>query len=108
MVTTRAAVLTSRSARYGKQLVSHLSRRSEGEWSEAGTGWVAFGAGRLTLTTDEAALHLNLVADDPQDLARLEDVVGRHLVRFGTRDELRVTWEREDGTPGSEQVLADS
>jgi hypothetical protein len=26
-------------------------------------------------------------------VARLRDVVERHLVRFGTRDELSVTWD---------------
>jgi hypothetical protein len=33
----------------------------------------------------------------------MEDVVGRHLVRFGTRDELVVRWIRSDGTDGSVQ-----
>ena len=36
-------------------------------------------------------------------LDRLEDVVGRHLVRFGTKDELVVQWQRSDGSPGSRQ-----
>jgi hypothetical protein len=39
----------------------------------------------------------------PVDLARLEDVVGRHLLRFGARDELHVRWSRSDGQPGTEQ-----
>jgi hypothetical protein len=34
-------------------------------------------------------------------------VVGRHLVRFGTRDELVVRWVRADGSPGSEQRRVD-
>lgn len=33
----------------------------------------------------------------------MEDVVGRHLVRFGTRDELIVEWVRSHGGPGSVQ-----
>ena len=37
------------------------------------------------------------------DADRLEDVVGRHLVRFGSRDELVVRWTRADGTPGTVQ-----
>jgi len=37
------------------------------------------------------------------DVAGLEDAVGRHLVRFGVRDELVVSWVREDGTPGTVQ-----
>jgi uncharacterized protein len=34
------------------------------------------------------------------ELVHIEDVVGRHLVRFGERDELVVSWVRADGSPG--------
>jgi uncharacterized protein len=54
------------------------------------------------VTSADGALDLALAAG-ADDVARLEDVVGRHLVRFGTRDELVVRWTRSDGTPGSVQ-----
>ena len=44
-----------------------------------------------------------LVADDAESRDRLEGVVGRHLVRFGAKDELVCSWVRTDGTQGSEQ-----
>ena len=40
---------------------------------------------------------------EPEFLDRLEEVVGRHLVRFGTKDELVVEWRRDNGEPGSSQ-----
>ena len=98
-----ARVPTDRPARYGKQLVSHLSRRSTGTWDdEAGSGWIDFGESRAELTAGEDALDIRLDAT-PERLAAMEDVVGRHLVRFGTRDELVVRWTRSDGTSGTEQ-----
>jgi hypothetical protein len=99
-----ASVPTERPARYGKQLVSHLTRRSgSGEWDEdGGTGWIEFTAGRLTLVSADGSLDMELTAP-PSDADRMEDVVGRHLVRFGTRDELVVRWIRSDGTDGSVQ-----
>ncbi|GAB2841010.1 hypothetical protein GCM10022221_45400 [Actinocorallia aurea] len=99
-----ASVRTDRPGRYGKQLVSHLTRRATGEWSEeAGTGWLDFGgAGRAELTSGDGALELRITAA-PDDLDRYEDVVGRHLVRFGARSELVVAWVRADGTPGTVQ-----
>lgn len=101
--TSAATVATDRPGRYGKQLVSHLTRRAVGEWDDdAGSGFVEFPGGRVTLTSAEGALDLALVAGT-EEVARLEDVVGRHLVRFGTRDELVVRWTRSDGTPGSVQ-----
>jgi uncharacterized protein len=98
-----AMVTTDRAARYGKQLVAHLSRRHGGEWSDAdGSGWIDLGDGRVELsaTVDGLALAVTSAGDD---LDRLEDVVGRHLVRFGTRDELHVSWTRRDGTAGTVQ-----
>ena len=101
-LTSTATVDTDRPARYGKQLVSHLTRRAVGEWDEqAGTGWIEFTGGRVVLTATDGALDLALSVEEDAD--RLEDVVGRHLVRFGARDELVVRWTRSDGTPGSVQ-----
>lgn len=99
--TSTAAVVTDRPARYGKQLVAHLTRRATGEWSdETGTGTINFEAGTATLTAGDGVLTMVV---DGDDLDRLEDVVGRHLVRFGTRDELVVSWQRGDGTEGTQQ-----
>jgi uncharacterized protein len=101
MATSSAHVATDRPGRYAKQLVSHMTRRVSGEWDEAaGAGWLQFGFGRATLQAGEGALDLQV---DGDDLAELEDVVGRHLVRFGARDELVVTWTRDDGSAGTEQ-----
>jgi uncharacterized protein len=98
-----ARVATDRPGRYGKQLVAHLSRRSEGAWDDdAGTGWIDFGESRAELTAGDDELDIRLSAS-PERLPSMEDVVGRHLVRFGTRDELVVRWIRADGTPGTSQ-----
>jgi hypothetical protein len=99
MTVSTASVATERPGRYAKQLVSHLSRRITAEWDEAsGTGRLDFGPAQGTLTAGDAALELWVEGDD---VARLEDIVGRHLVRFGKKDELVVQWSRDDGTPGT-------
>lgn len=107
-ITSTAVVATARGARYGKQLASHLGRKAEASWDEAtGSGRVTFdrGAARVEMTTDADALHFEL--HTPADRADLfEDVVGRHLVRFGARDELAVAWVRSDGSPGTRQENA--
>lgn len=100
---SEALVVTDRPARYGKQLVAHLSRRNGGHWSESDQrGWIEFADGRAELSCAAGGLCLSIQAN-PDHLARLEDVVGRHLVRFGARDELHVRWSRSDGQPGTEQ-----
>jgi uncharacterized protein len=98
-----ALVVTDRPARYGKQLIAHLGRRNSYEWSDQDRrGWIEFPDGRVELSCTDGGLLLTL-RSDPDSVARLEDVVGRHLVRFGARDELQVQWSRGDGQPGTEQ-----
>jgi len=98
-----ALVETARPARYGKQLVAHLGRRNGGEWSDGDErGFIVLAAGRAELSCAAGGLQLS-IEGEPDDLARMEDVIGRHLVRFGTRDELHVRWSRDSGAPGTEQ-----
>jgi hypothetical protein len=104
-IISTATVATARAPRYGKQLVSHLGRRSLGVWDEttaSGTLDMNDNAAHVTLTSTPQALLLEIRSADA-DAATYEDVVGRHLVRFGERDELTVSWERSDGTAGSSQ-----
>lgn len=92
--TADAVVATERPERYGKQLVSHLGRRNGGEWSaDTGSGWINLGTGRAAVTAGDSALLLHIDGTN-DEIARLEEVVGGHLVRFGERDELTVTWHR--------------
>jgi hypothetical protein len=106
MSTSTAHVSTDRPGRYGKQLVSHLTRKATGEWDEAaGTGWLEFPmGGRGELSAADGALDLQVTGDN---LDQLENVVGSHLVRFGAKDELVVVWTRDDGTAGTEQREAE-
>ncbi|RKE21417.1 DUF2218 domain-containing protein [Streptomyces sp. TLI_171] len=105
MARSTARVTTDRPARYAKQLAAHMGRKITAEWSEeTGRGTLAFGAGRAELVAEEGALLL-AVDGEAENLAQLEDVVGRHLVRFGTRDELVVAWQRENGEAGTVQRL---
>ena len=82
--------------RYAKQLVSHLGRRltwvTDGDTSRAdigsGVGTVVVGNGVLTLRAE---------APDTETLERIQHVLGSHLERFGQRNELNVSWDREHG-----------
>lgn len=98
-----AAVGTDRPGRYAKQLVSHMARKAEAVWSDdSSTGSITFGNAHLDLSTADDALLLSLTAE-PEHLARMEEVVGSHLVRFGSRDELVVQWRHGDGSEGTLQ-----
>jgi uncharacterized protein len=86
-----ASVATSAPERYAKQLAAHLGRRTEVREEDAGTRLV-FGDGDCLMQPRAGALDLTVTASGPEALARLTDVVGRHLERFGQRNELVVSW----------------
>ncbi len=103
MPRSEARVVTDRPHRYAKQLAAHLGRKVESSWDdEAGLGALTFDRGSATLTAEPGTLVL-AVEGEAEDLAQLEGVVGRHLVRFGVKDELVAEWHRDDGRPGSVQ-----
>jgi hypothetical protein len=96
---------TDRPSRYGKQIVSHLGRRALAEWNDdTNTGVVTFAddAGVAEFACESGALRIDL-RTPPGLIPKFESVVGEHLVRFGVRDELTVSWTRSDGSPGSVQ-----
>lgn len=101
---SQAVVATARAARYGKQLITHMSRKVGGQWNaDAQTGDLYNFFGNGTLHAEAYSDHLLLdLRTDPAALEKIEQVVGVHLARFGHKDQLQVVWQRPDG-PGSEQ-----
>jgi len=93
MVDSVAHVVTPQPARYIKQLVSHLGHKLTANVDETtGNGVIEFDTGRCTLDVQSDALVLAASATDEAALARVQDVIGRHLERFGGREGLTVTW----------------
>ena len=72
-----------------------------------GDGWLLrLGSGTCELRPQADALVLSASAPDPETLATVEDVVGRHLVRFGARAGLSVEWSsgtRNEAVPDEER-----
>jgi hypothetical protein len=96
-LSARADVPTDAPARYAKQLVSHLGRRVE--WRTEGpvsTADIAGGTG--VVEVGDGVLILRAQAPDTESLERVQDVLGRHLERFGQRNELVVTWAGDAAT----------
>lgn len=92
-----ARVPTERPSRYGKQLASHMGHKLTATWNEdARTGRLIFdrdgtASGYLDMRAEAEALILDLYATE-EHRERLQDVVARHLERFGTKDELHIVW----------------
>jgi len=92
LLTSRADVATDAAARYAKQLAAHLGRRAQ-VVPEADGERIVVGDGSCLLVPGETALVLRAQAPSQESLARVQDVVGSHLERFGQRNELVVSWQ---------------
>ena len=60
---------------------------------DAAHGVVPFGEATCTFDASSHELHLNLQAASDQ-IARMEDVVAKHLERFAFRETLDIRWTR--------------
>jgi hypothetical protein len=98
VLTARADVPTEAPARYAKQLVAHLGRKVEFT-TDGDTSTAAFGEGIGSVVVGDGVLTLIARAPHTEALARVQDVLGRHLERFGQRNELTVTWSESASGP---------
>ncbi|MET0865367.1 MAG: DUF2218 domain-containing protein [Nakamurella sp.] len=105
MLLSVAVVSTDAPERYGKQLLSHLGRKVQTEPlpdRPAPAGRLLFAYGVGTVLPMPGQLVLRATAADEESLARVQDVLQRHLEKFGARRELTVSWGAVEPTPDDE------
>jgi catechol 2,3-dioxygenase len=88
---SRAVVETDKPSPFFLQLAKHFRHKLEVTFDER-RAVIPFPAGHVEVEAGQDALILTAYAQTPADLARVEDVVGSHLERFGRRDELQVAF----------------
>ena len=96
MYRSTAVVATDAAARYAKQLLAHLGRKNPVEAIDGGSRRLRFAYGTGTVRWDADRLVLDAEAADAASLARVQDVLGRHLERFGARRVLSVRWSTQE------------
>jgi hypothetical protein len=94
----QALVRTDRPSRYAAQLAKHLGHKVETEWS-AEAGYVKLTDGVCDMHAWPEGLRLDAYADTYDGLAHVEDVVKRHLERWGEGDTLKVEWQLRTPLP---------
>jgi hypothetical protein len=94
MLTATARVPTLLPRRYMGQLCKHFEHKVPVTLGEA-EGSISFAMGVCTLQAASDAILMRVEAPDAEALARLEDVVARHLVRFAFREPVAVEWVAE-------------
>lgn len=90
--TAMATAPTESASRYLQQLCKHWSHKGEVTFTPQ-DGSIAFeGGNTLTLSATPDTLSMTVTVPDDADIARFQDVVDRHLLRFAFREELKITW----------------
>lgn len=92
--TSAARVETEHAGRYMRQMTSHFGHKVPTTCGEA-EGSVAFDFGTCRFAVESDALILTGESASEEELARLEDVIAKHLVRFAWREELAIGWTRD-------------
>lgn len=91
--TSEARVTTEHASRYLQQLCKHWSHKFPETTFDASHGVVPFGAAACTFDATPDNLLLRIEAA-PGDIARMEEVVAKHLERFAFRETLDIRWSR--------------
>ncbi|ALR13355.1 DUF2218 domain-containing protein [Mycobacteroides saopaulense] len=87
MTSVHGTIPTDRPERYAKQLAQHWAAKSTVSELEGGAVRIEISPDAVTvLRPQPGVLHVEA------STAEFGDVVKRHLERFGTRDELTLTW----------------
>ena len=92
-----AEVPTDAAERYAKQLLTHLGHKVSMEpiEGEPKGGRLVFAYATATVIPAADRLTMRATAADADSLARVQDVLKRHLEKFGARRELVVEWRTE-------------
>lgn len=91
MPSSEARIPTEHASKYLQQLCKHFGHRIPATF-DAEKGRLTFEMGSTTLAAEPALLVLRNEAPEAAGLARLEEVVASHLVRFAFREELTIDW----------------
>jgi catechol 2,3-dioxygenase len=92
---SRAVVRTAKPSPYLLQLAKHFRHKLDVSFDER-EAVIPFAFGHAELAAGEDTLTIVAYAQTPAELARVEQVIGSHLERFGRRDELTVAWRSGD------------
>lgn len=91
MLVSQAVVTIERPDRWAKQLGDHFAHKVAVEDTPEGRV-IHFTVGDGVVSTTEWAVLLTAKGDSEEQVAQVQDVLGRHLERFAQREGIQVVW----------------
>ena len=99
-VQSTAEIFTANAELYLAQLCKHFRHKLSVTYDER-SGLIAFPVGDCSLRANDEVLTVSAEAADHPQLAALQEVVERHLLRFAFREAIHVDWRTTRLTGGS-------
>lgn len=91
---SRARLVTDKGARYMTQLAKHWGHKFDVELAQTSARF-PLPLGPCRMSADAEGLDIVVEANDPEALAKLEQVVADHILRFAFRENLEsLAWTR--------------
>lgn len=87
-------IQTPLAASYLKRLCKHFSQEIPVEYGET-EGIAHFPFGQCRLQAEAQVLSFHCQAEDATALARLQEVIAKHVVMFTHRNPMTVTWRNQ-------------
>jgi len=91
MLIATSTVQTAKASINLKKLCRHFSHKVQASFDDH-QGEVHFPFGDAFLTAEGENLQIKVQAPGEEELARVKEVVGGHLVRFAADENLQVDW----------------
>jgi hypothetical protein len=94
MLTAQSSFNTAKATAYLKKFCRHFAHKLPTEFDDV-SGYVDFPFGDCRLVSQDDQLMFKVEAETEESLAKMEDVVARHMERFAFRDGITLMWVRQ-------------
>ena len=94
MLVAQSKFETQKAVAYLKKFCRHFAHKLPTEFDD-NNGQIEFPFGNCKVETLGNQLQFTVEAETEELIAKMEDVVARHMERFAFRDEIKMTWERQ-------------
>lgn len=91
-IISTTTVTTQKASGYLQQLCKHFGHKIEVVFS-AEKGSLTFGTCHAELEAQPEGLVMRVFAENQEDIAKMQHVLGSHLERFAFREDLKFEWK---------------
>jgi caffeoyl-CoA O-methyltransferase len=93
MPQSSAKLVIDRPERYAKQLASHIGHKAQAISEADGITTVTFGFGGTgTIAVESDAVLLTGDAGNQEDLEKIQNILGKHLLKFAKLEDQQLDW----------------